>query len=181
VLALSGLGTDQPAATLLLRGDLDPEKLAAGLTAGEYGQMKYWESPGRAVGKLSPRMLALGPPVEVRRVIDLVRGQGFSLRASERELVAAFARAPSARGGRPAVIAAVAPSPLLRDRFKADQLPGAEYQWLTLVMAVGDGFDLLIIGKAKSVGDAGGLAAEARASLDQLRARPLMRALGLDR
>src|SRR5438105_3640683 len=44
VLALSGLGTDQPAATLLLRGDLDPEKLAAGLTAGEYGQMKYWES-----------------------------------------------------------------------------------------------------------------------------------------
>jgi hypothetical protein len=179
VVSLSGLGSGQPTATVLLRGDLDATKVAAGLTPGEYRQMKLWEGADRAVAKLSPRMLAMGPPVEVRKVVDLIRDQGLSLRSADLALVTAFARAPTAKSGRPAVIAALVPSLTLRDRLKADQLPGAEYEWLSFVLAVGDGFDFEVIGKTRTPTEAASFAAAARASLDQLRARPLVSLLGI--
>jgi hypothetical protein len=179
VMSLSALGSGQPQITMLLRGDLDADKVAGGLTPSLYGNMKVWENEERAVGKLSPRMLVLGSPVDVRRVIDLVRGQGLSLRAAQRDLVAAFSRAPSARSGRPAVIAAAAPSPLAREKLKDEQLPGAEYDWFTFVLAVGDGFDFEVIGKTPTENQARSLAAGARASLDQFRARPLVTLLGI--
>jgi hypothetical protein len=181
VMSLSNLGTGQPSVTLLLRGDLDAAKLAAGLDVSDYREMKLWEKADRAVAKLSPRMMALGSPVDVRRVVDLVRDQGESLRKADQSLLTAFARAPSARSGRPAVIAALAPSLALKDRLKTDQLPGGEYEWLTFVLAVGDGFDFEIIGKTKNPTQAASLAAEAKSSLDQLRARPLVSLLGITR
>jgi hypothetical protein len=181
VLAMYGLGTAQTATAMLLRGDLDAEKMARGLGAigGAYRDMKLWESSERAVAKLSPRMLALGSPVDVRRVVDLVRGQGESLRSADRALVTAFARAPSAKSGRPAVVAAAVPSLAMRDRLNADQLPGAQYEWLSFVLAVGDGFDFLTIGKTRSPTEAQSLATAARASLDQLRGRTAVKLLGL--
>jgi hypothetical protein len=179
VLTISGVGTPQQTTTMLLRGDLDAEKIAEGAPLGDYRQLKIWETPDRAIAKLSPRMVALGTPAEVRRVIDLIRGIGESVRSSDRELVSAFARAPSAKSGRPAVIGATVPSEPMRQQLKSDQLPGSEYQYLTFVLAVGDGFDFEIIGKTKSLNEAMSLTAGARASLEQLRARPAVRLLGL--
>jgi hypothetical protein len=180
VMSLSGMGA-QPAFTMLLRGDLEVAKISAGLTQVMYGESKLWENSERAVAKLSPRMLVMGSPVDVRRVVDLVRGQGQSLRDAQRELVTAFGRAPSAKSGRPAVIAALAPSPALRERLKTDELPGGDYEWLNFVFAVGDGFELMMIGKAASAQVAASLTAQARASLDQLRERPLVRVLNIAR
>jgi len=181
VLSLSGLGSGEPTPTLLLRGDLDSDKMAAALGAQptEYRRAQIGEAGTRALVRLSPRIVAYGTPADVRRVIDLVRGEGQSVRAADRELVQAFARAPSAKSGRPAVIAALVPTDAMRDRLRSDELPGADYQWLTFVLAVGDGFDFEIIGKTKSANEAGGLAAGAKASLSQLRARPAVRLLGL--
>jgi hypothetical protein len=181
VVALSGLGGGDPAPTLLLRGDLDSDKMAAALGATfiEYRRAQIGEAGGRALVRLSPRMVAYGTPADVRRVIDLVRGEGQSVRTGDKELVAAFARAPSAKSGRPAVVAAVVPSDAMRDRLRSDELPGADYLWLTFVLAVGDGFDFEIIGKTKSANEAGGLAAGAKASLQKFRMRPAVRLLGL--
>jgi hypothetical protein len=179
VLTISGVGTPQQTTTMLLRGDLEADKIAMGAPLGDYRQLKLWETPERAIAKLSPRMIAMGTPAEVRKVIDLVRGQGESVRSADKDLVAAFARAPSAKSGRPAVIGAAVPSEPMRQQLKADQLPGSEYEYLTFVLAVGDGFDFEIIGKTRALNEAASLTASARASLDQLRARPAVRLLGL--
>jgi hypothetical protein len=181
VLSLAGLGGGEPTPTLLLRGDLDSDKMAAalGATFVEYRRAQIGEAGTRALVRLSPRMVAYGTPADVRRVVDLVRGEGQSVRAGDRDLVQAFARAPSAKSGRPAVIAALVPSDAMRDRLRNDELPGADYLWLTFVLAVGDGFDFEIIGKTKSANEAGGMAAGAKASLQKLRARPAVRLLGL--
>ncbi len=189
VLALSQLGSGHPQTTMLLRGDLDADKMAKalGATFVDYRQVQIGESgapgPGdvgqRAIARLSPRMVVLGSPVDVRHVVDLVRGQGESVRTADRPLVAAFARSPSAKSGRPAVVAAAVPSEVMKEALKADDLPGSEYEWLTFVLAVGDGFDFEIIGKAKSLNEASSLAAGAKASLEKLRARPAVRLLGI--
>ena len=181
VLSLSGIGAGEPTVTLLMRGDLDFEKMALAMGAHpvEYRRAQIAEAGPRALVRLSPRMTAYGSPVDLRRVIDLVRGEGQSVRTGDRPLVSAFARAPSAKSGRPAVIAAVVPSDPMRDRLRADQLPGADYDWLTFVLAVGDGFDFEIIGKAKNAGEAASLAVGAKITLEQLRTRPAVRLLGL--
>ena len=181
VLSLSGVGGSEPATTVLLRGDLDAGKLAraVGGETIDYRRLKLTENGARALARLSPRMVVFGAPAEVRKVIDLVNGLGESVRSADRTLVAAFARAPSAKSGRPAQIAAAVPSDAMRERLSADSLPGGRFDWLSFVLAVGDGFDFEIIGKAKSLGEAASLATEAKASLDQQRARPAARFLGI--
>jgi hypothetical protein len=181
VLALSGVGGGEPATTLLMRGDLDAAKIAHALggESSDYRRAQLTENGARAVARLSPRMVAFGAPAQVRKVIDLVNGLGESVRSADRALVTAFARAPSAKSGRPAVIAAAVPSDAMRERLRADSLPGGQFDWLSFVLAVGDGFDFEIIGKAKSLGEAASLATEAKASLEQLRARPVARFLGI--
>jgi hypothetical protein len=180
VLALSQVGAAEPSSTLLVRGEIDVARAgrAIGGAAVDYRGITIYEAE-RAVARLSPRMTVFASPVDARRVIDLVRDKGESLRRADLALVSAFARAPSAKDGRPALIAGVVPSEPLRERLRADKLPGADYEWMTFVLAVGDGFDFEVIGKARGIAEAQTLALSAKKSIDELRARPAMRLLGL--
>lgn len=185
ILSMSGLGGGEPSSLLLLRGTVDVEKFARGLgdavESAEYRGARIREAGERAIARLTPSLVVHGSRADVRRVIDLLRGDGVSLRNSrgDRALLEAFARAPSAIDGRPALIGGLVPTEILRERIKTDRLPGSEYQWLTVVMAVGDGFDFEIIGKTKSEVEAAQLAASAKRSFEEWRARPMVALFGL--
>jgi hypothetical protein len=169
--------------TMLLRGEIDLEKMAHALgdapAAAEYHGAALREAGARAVARLSPRLVVLGTRTAVRQVIDLSHGEGESVRRADRQLVAAFARAPSAKTGRPALIAALAPSEEARAKLFSDGLPGRSCEWFTFVLAVGDGFDFEIIGHTHGEAEAQTLVASGRQALERFRARPSVRILGL--
>jgi hypothetical protein len=182
---VSGLGTPDAQVTTVVRGELDLAAARAALGEGahdaDYHGATVVEGPAGALVRITPRLFAFGSPLDVRRVIDLSHGEGVSLRASQpdKPLLDAYARAPSARNGRPAILAAALPTPLLRDRLRAEHLPGAELDWLAMAFAIGDGFDLVLVLGAHGPDEARAQAESMRGSLKDFLKTTAVRLLGL--
>jgi hypothetical protein len=185
--AVTQLGTPEAHATLILKGALDPARVRAGL--GAPGEVKDtdWhgtqlsEGPAGAFARLTPKLFVTGSATDVRRAIDLRAGDGDSVRtsSSDRLLRAAFVRAPTAKLGRPAVMAAVIPPPALREDLKKQQLPGSQFDWLAASLAVGDGFDVGAIASVKGPLEAQQLVGEANTRKAEFANSFTVRLLGL--
>jgi hypothetical protein len=184
---VSGLGGARTSSVMVLKGDFDLEKLRAALgppsevAAAEYREVALAEGPDGALARISPRLVVLGSRAAVRRVIDLSRGEGESVRvaAGDRLVAHAFARAPTAKQGRPAIMLGLVPPVELRDRLKKEGLPGYEIEWLALSLAVGDGFDVGGMAGMQGPAEAESLASAAHAQLADFSSRMAVRALGL--
>jgi hypothetical protein len=184
---VSGLGTANVQSVLVLRGELDLDKLRNALgppsevATADYRDVPVLEGPDGALARVTPRIVVMASRADVRRVIDLARGEGESVRvaAGDRLVARAFARAPTAKSGRPALMLGLVPPPPLRDQLKKEGLPGHEIEWLCLSLAVGDGFDVGGLAALQGPAEAESLASSARAQLADFGSRMAVRALGL--
>jgi prephenate dehydrogenase len=181
-LALAGVGGEAPQATTVVRGDLDEDKarerLIPPVAVVDYHGVRVTEGPTGAFAKIAPRLHAFGAPVDVRRVIDLSRQGGESVRG-QNALMDAYVRAPTARVGRPAVIAALVPNDRVREQLRQGGLPVADARWFAFSLAIGDGFDAVMINGLGTEAEAAALAKTTKQSLAQMRERPVVRILGL--
>jgi hypothetical protein len=184
--AVSGVATPDSEATVLLRGSFDLEQLRGGLGGTtetvEYHDMTVIESADAAIARLTPNVVALGSRVQVRRVIDVARRQDEGLRtaAVDRPLQTALAHAPTAKLGRPAVLAALIPTAALRERLRTEGWQSvADLDWLALSFAVGDGFEVFAVGGAHGAAEAKALAQSAKARAAELAEQVTVRLLGL--
>jgi hypothetical protein len=179
------VGTPEASATFLLKGELDLAKVrgAAGpagqITSVLYRDVALHEGPDGAVARLTPHLVIIGSRVDVRRAIDLVQQQGDSIRSADKSLMAAFARAPTAKVGRPALMLGVIPSEPLKERLRKENLPGAELLWVSMSLAVGDGFDIGGVAGLKGPVEASTLVASAKTTVQQFAAKTAVRLLGL--
>jgi hypothetical protein len=183
LIAVAQAGSAQARATVIVEGDeldLEHARLALGADAADvdYHGVNVSERGDDALAPIGKRRAVLGSRADVRRVIDLLRGEGESVRA-DHTLCDAFARAPTAKSGRPAVMAALVPSPELRKRLRDDAWPGSTLEWAALSFAVGPGFDVGALVAMPDERAAERLADDARVGLEELRGRMLMKALGI--
>jgi hypothetical protein len=148
--AVRDLGAESQSACLVVRGKLELARLVAAVAGPDGQATPYHGSPlaeggDRAVARLAPKVFAFGARADVRRMIDLAHGEGESVRRRDRDLMEAFSHAPTAKIGRPALMAALVPTERLRERLREADLPGGSLTWIALSFAVGDGFDVGVI------------------------------------
>jgi hypothetical protein len=91
----------------------------------------------------------------------------------------ALERAPSAKVGRPALIAGVVGTDAIKERLKREALPAEDFRWLAISLAVGDGLDVGAVALLPGPAEARDLAKMARRELERFAARPLVRLAGL--
>ncbi len=121
----------------------------------------------RSVAKLGSHLYVLGSAAHVRQVIQVAHGHGQSFRdaKSDRELRQHMTRAPTAKIGRPAIMAAALVTPEIRKKLFSAGFPVEELDWVTLSLAVGDGFDLAGIGGTRSPTEAVKVAGAAKQTI----------------
>ncbi|MCS6911824.1 MAG: hypothetical protein RMK29_14905 [Myxococcales bacterium] len=181
--SITGLGTEQVQAVLLARGRPSWIRLSAALRQGgtavtevDYHGTWVLEQPqGRAAAMITPRTAVLGSPMAVRQVIDNARHETDGVRG-QRDLLAALARAPGAKQGRPAVRGALLPPPPLRQRLREADLGefGADADFIALALAAGDGIDLGVVAGFRQLETARAVCQRIRERLDRLRQGPLV-------
>jgi len=189
-------GTPEAEATIVARGTLDFDKLRAAMSSAlevEYHGAKIWENAGddggessdphtEAMARVTPTVFAFGSRVTVRRVLDVAHKEDDGLRSSaaDRPLRDALAHAPTAKLGRPAIFAALVMTPPLRETLRhEDWRSAADLDWLALSFAVGDGFDVGIVGGLHGEPEARDLADTLKARATTLRSQATVRLLGL--
>ncbi len=179
-------GANGTSSVLVLRGDLEDEKLGALLeaeaTRSELDGHVMYEASGEAVVRISPRLIAVGAPVEVRRVVEVSRSeaQGFRDARGDAALREALGHAPSAKIGRPALRGAAIGGPLLTERIEAAGFSRSAPQWAAFAIAIGDGLDAVAVLGLSTPVEATSLRTELDRSLRDLRARPIVRLLHLE-
>jgi hypothetical protein len=195
-LSVSHLGPAAVETTVVMRGRFATDRLrdlvdgsattvAAAATAVnevDYHGATILESSTAAVACVTPTVIALGSRAAVRRVLDVAHQEDEGVRnaAGDRRLLAALARAPTAKLGRPAIMAALLPSESVRERLRAESWQvAAELEWVAFSFAVGDGFDVGIVAGARGAEEASRLADAAKARAAALRQQPTVRLLGL--
>ena len=170
---------------MVMRCELDDTKLPALLdgtvTRGEMGGHVMFQAGLEAAVRIGPRLVAVGSPVEIRRVTEVARGEehGFREARGDRLLREALGKAPGARSGKPALIGAAVSGPLLTDRFEAAGLAGRGPGSVAFALAVGDGIDAVVILALGSPAEAVSLRGELDRALRDLKERPIIRILGL--
>jgi hypothetical protein len=170
---------------LLLRGELEDGKLSALLDGepqrGELEGRVMWQSGDEVALRIGKRLVAVASPVEVRRVAEILRGEAEGVRdaRADRPLRSALGKAPSGRTGRPAVIGAAIAGALLTERFEAAGLAGRGPASAAFALALGDGLDAVLVLSLASSAEAVALHNELDRTLRDLRARPVVRMLGL--
>jgi hypothetical protein len=181
--ALYHVGSKEMTGTIVLRGRIDLEKIktffGATVQESDWHGVVVAEANGMAAAKLTGSLMAVGGPVEVRRAVDLSRGEGESVRARDKDLMSALSRAPTAKIGRPAVMAGTRPPDALRQEMRKADLPGSELIWIAVSLAVGDGFDIGVIAGAPSIKEAFDLAESGRNRVRDFASKGAVRALGL--
>jgi hypothetical protein len=184
-LAASRLGLESPTSTVVVRGDLDLDKAARGLGETpievDYRGAALREVGDDSVARLTPRLFAFGARAEVRRVVDLVRGEGESVRTArgDAQLMTALGRCPTAKSGRPAIFLAAVFTGPLREQIRKEGLPGGEVDWVALSFAVGDGFDAGGVFGTRGEAEARALFTSAKRGLEELKQQRTVRLLGL--
>ncbi len=174
-----GLGGDAPSATVLLRGRLPADRMRAALggEAGDYHGRTVVDGGERSLALLDADTVALGPPAEVRRAVDVALG-GDEGMARDRATAALLARLPTAKQGRPAAIGLVHVGPALATALEKAGVP-APPRWLGAAVALGDGVDVGVVAGAADPAAAAALDQWLRGELQSLKSRPSLRALGL--
>ena len=135
-----------------MRGDARLDKAARASLGGGAAEVEYHGGDHRrgrreARWRGSRRACSCSARAsDVRRVIDLARGEDESLRSSAADRALRDAFAPRARrpsSGRPAIIAALRCRRRRCARSCApSSCPAADLEWLSVALAVGDGFDV---------------------------------------
>jgi hypothetical protein len=184
-LAIVKPGTPEAEVTIVARGGLDFDKLRPTISDGnevEYHGARIWEGEREAMARVTPSVLAFGSRVAVRRILDVAHKEDEGLRSSagDAPLRDAFGHAPTAKLGRPAIMAALVLTAPLRDELRRqDWRSAAELDWIALSFAVGDGFDVGIVAGARSAADARDLADTLRLRKTTLASQKTVRLLGL--
>lgn len=192
-------GTRERDVVVVVRGHLERERIARGLRAlGETRAVEYHgvpliemegasaagdaESDGLAAALLTPRTAVLANRLAVRQVIDIYRGVDDGAR-QQGDLMAALGRAPRAKVGRPAVLMAALVTPPVRDRLRASDVSelGADAQYITAAIAVGDGVDLGVVAAYRELSAAKDVATRLLDRAQELRHRPALTFIGIER
>jgi hypothetical protein len=169
----------------ILRGDLDDAHLPALLDGdaqrGDLDGHTVFQAGDEVALRIGKRLVAVGSAVDARRVLEIVRGDAQGLRdaRTDRALRAALAKAPSARNGRPAVLGAAIAGPLVAERFEAAGLGPHGPQACSFALAVGDGIDAVLVLGFGAPSEAQDARNDLDRALRDLRARPIIRILGL--
>jgi hypothetical protein len=178
-------GAPDAETTMVARGTLDWDKLRATVDGGvetEYHGAALVDGAHDAVARVTPSVFAFGSRAAVRRVCDVAQKDDDGLRSAtlDKPLRTALGRAPTAKLGRPAIMAALVPTPALRERMrKEDWASAAELDWIALSFAVGDGFDVGIIAGAHGEAEAATLAKAMKSRAHALTTQATVRLLGL--
>ncbi len=175
-------GTPEAETVALARGTLDWERLAARGTVGEYHGATVVDGAGDSIARITPTVLAFGSRAGVRRVCDVAHkdDDGFRTAAVDKALREALAHAPTAKLGRPALMAALVPTQTLREKLRAEKWESAsDLDWAALSFAVGDGFDVGIVAGARGPIEAATLAKTAKTRAGELKTQATVRLLGL--
>lgn len=179
-------GTADATTTTVARGAFGWERLRATLPdaveSDYHGAAILDGSDGNAIARVTPQVFAFGTRASVRRVLDVARKDDEGLRSSavDKRLRDAFARAPTAKLGRPAVMAALVLTEPLRERLRAEKdWSAAELDWVAAAFAVGDGFDVGVVAGAHGPVEATTLAKMLKQRAGELKTNLTVRALGL--
>jgi hypothetical protein len=177
--------TPESESLIVVRGALDWDKLKATIAGGadgEYHGSALVDGATEALARITPTVFAFGTRAGVRRVCDVAHkdDDGFRTAALDKRLRDALARAPTAKLGRPAIMAAVVPTQPLRERLRAENWDSAaDLDWLGLSFAIGDGFDVGIVAGAHGPLEAATLQKTMKQRAGELKAQATVRLLGL--
>ena len=178
-------GAPDAETTMVARGTLDWARLRANVDGGvesEYHGAALVDGATEAVARVTPSVFAFGSRAAVRRVVDVAQHQDDGLRDAtlDKPLRTALGHAPTAKLGRPAIMAALVPTPALRERLrKEDWASAADLDWIALSFAVGDGFDVGLVAGAHGPVEAASLAQAMKARAKALTTQATVRLLGL--
>jgi len=183
--AVHKAGTPEAGTTMVARGTLDWDRLRAGLAGAvdaDYHGATLVDGDAESMARITPTVFAFGSRVAVRRVVDVARkdDEGLRTAAVDKALRDALAKAPTAKLGRPAVMAAVVPSPPLRERLRAEKWESAsDLEWAAVSLAVGDGLDVGVVAGAHGPVEAASLAKLMKTRAGELKTQATVRLLGL--
>jgi hypothetical protein len=141
VVAVFKAGTSQSESLVIARGELDWGKLKAGVTGGadgDYHGSAIVDGTAEAIGRITPTVFVFGSRAMVRRACDVAHkdDEGFRTAATDRRLRDALARAPTAKLGRPAIMAAIVPTQPLYEKLRAEKWDAAaDLDWLAASFA----------------------------------------------
>lgn len=141
-----------------------------------------WSDPGHAAAAamLTARTAVLGSRLSTRQVIDIFRGEEEGAR-SQADLMAALARAPRAKTGRPAILLASLLPDSVRTQVAALGLPDManHANFLSVAMAVGDGIDIGLVVGYRSLQAARDAVAALQTRTAELKRRPALAFVGI--
>ncbi|MGZ3406855.1 MAG: hypothetical protein ACXVAN_10465 [Polyangia bacterium] len=183
--AIFKVGRPDAESATLARGTLDWDKLRAAFSGGadaEYHGAALVEGPSEAMARITPTLFAFGTRAGVRRVCDVAHkeDEGFRTAATDKRLRDALGRAPTAKLGRPAIMAAIVPTQPLREKLRAEKWDSAaDLDWLGVSFAIGDGFDVGIVAGAHGPIEASALQKTMKQRAGELRTQATVRLLGL--
>ena len=199
VVGLRSMGTDEYDVVVVARGQLGRERVLRGVrTIGATREVEYHGVPliesvgdyeatgmvagGLAAAMLTPRTVVLASRFAVRQVIDIYRGVDDGAR-QQGDLMAALGRAPRAKVGRPAVLMTTVLTAPMRDRLRNSQVPelGADAEFITAALAVGDGLDLGVVAAYSDLSVAKDVATRLLDRAEALRHRPALTFIGIER
>jgi len=183
--ALFKVGTPEAETTIVARGTLDWERLRAQVAGGvdvDYHGATVVDGDAEALARITPTVFAFGSRAAVRRVCDVARREDDGLRSAavDKALREALGHAPTAKLGRPAIMAALVPTQPLREQLRADKWESlADLDWVALSLAVGDGFDVGIVAGTHGPIEAASLQKAMKARAGALKTQATVRLLGL--
>ena len=183
--AIFKVGTPDAESVIVARGSLEWDKLKATMpdgTEAEYHGAAVVDGPADALARVTPTVFAFGSRVLVRRVCDVAQksDDGFRTAGVDARLRDALAKAPTAKLGRPALMAAIVPTQPMRERLRAEKWDAAaDLDWLAVSFAVGDGFDVGIVAGAHGPIEAETLQKMMKKRAGELKTQATVRLLGL--
>ncbi|HEY2745979.1 MAG TPA: hypothetical protein VGL86_15190 [Polyangia bacterium] len=179
------VGTPDAASVTVVRATLDWDKLRSTVDGGvesDYHGAALVENAAESLARVTPTVFAYGSRVLVRRVCDVAHkdDDGFRISGVDERLRAALRHAPTAKLGRPALMAAIVPTQPLRERLRTEKWDAAaDLDWLALSFAVGDGFDVGVVAGAHGPIEAETLQKTMKQRAGELKSQVTVRLLGL--
>jgi hypothetical protein len=183
--AVYKVATPETEAVTIARGTLDWERLkttVAGGSDADYHGAAIVDGTSEAAARIGPTLFAFGTRAGVRRVCDVARkdDDGFRTAGLDQRLRDALGHAPTAKLGRPAIMAAMVPTQPLRERLRAEKWDSAaDLDWVGVSFAVGDGFDVGIVAGAHGPIEASTLQKTMKQRQAELKTQATVRLLGL--
>ena len=183
--AVYKVATPDAESVTVVRGTLDWDKLkatVAGGADGDYHGAALVDGEREAAARITPTVFAFGTRAGVRRVCDVAgkNDDGFRTAGVDKRLRDALARAPTAKLGRPAIMAALVPTQPLRERLRAEKWDSAaDLDWVGVSFAVGDGFDVGIVAGAHGPIEASTLQKTMKERAAEWKTQATVRLLGL--